>query len=269
MKRFRAARLSPATRNGVLLCMGTVALIGTSSSVSAGDPTIATTGTNTGHVVALAEEKVPKKTDARKRTYPSLPGSVRELPASIRKNAPFDVESYFTPVPEENAAPLYLDALYEFSPDDMKTCISPAEHQARGAALHERFVRTMELMQKDQATFDPAIRAAIVEEYKEAFEKLATAQKRKRCVFDAGIGVDVLLPHAQSARQAVRLLNWRTEAALGNERIDVAIDNVEIGAPKVESCEIRIAHGSRATCERISRRSRPDNALFWPMSIEP
>ena len=47
--------------------------------------------------------------------YPRLPGVVTKAPDWIGDDAPFDVKKYFAAVPRDrNAAPLYLDALFEF-----------------------------------------------------------------------------------------------------------------------------------------------------------
>src|SRR5713101_1037981 len=46
----------------------------------------------------------------------------------MTQNAPFDVARYFATIPSsENAASLYLDALYEFEPLEMERCMSPIE----------------------------------------------------------------------------------------------------------------------------------------------
>ncbi len=53
------------------------------------------------------------------RTYPSLIGAVKKPPAWLGKEVPFDVAAYFAaPPPGQNAAPLYLDAIFEFSRRD-------------------------------------------------------------------------------------------------------------------------------------------------------
>jgi len=161
------------------------------------------------------------------RTYPSLPGAVHKAPDWLKKNAPFDVDAFFIQVPpEENAAPLYLEALYEFAPRDMETCVSPEEREARGAALRERQDRMQTLLSDGG---EAATRAALLDEYEDAFALIAAAQKRKRCVFDVGYALDADLPHAQAARAVVRLLNWRVEFALADRDIGAALDSIEMG----------------------------------------
>ncbi len=65
--------------------------------------------------------------------YPRLPGAVTTAPEGIGKDAPFDVAKFFTTVPRgRNAAPLYLDALFEFGAE-MGACFPEGPEQARGA----------------------------------------------------------------------------------------------------------------------------------------
>src|SRR5207253_1970464 len=124
----------------------------------------------------------------------------------VTKNAPFDVAAHFADIPDaENAAPLYLDVLYEFAPQDMQTCVSPEDRTMREPVLKERAARTAKLQVLDPQTFDPALRSGIVDEYEESFNKLAQAQKRQRCIFETGLGIDAMVPHVQGARAAVRL----------------------------------------------------------------
>jgi hypothetical protein len=162
------------------------------------------------------------------RTYPSLPDALHEAPEWLKKNAPFDIEAFFLKVPtEENAATLYLELFYEFAPQGMEPCVSPEEREARGPLLREREERTHALQREGGG--DAAARAAVLEEYAEAFERLALAQKRKRCVFETGFSLIADFHHAQAARDVVRLLNWRVEAALQARNIDAALDDIEMG----------------------------------------
>jgi hypothetical protein len=125
-------------------------------------------------------------TDVPGRFYPSLPGELRTIPEWISRDAPFDVVAAFAPVPAEtNAAPLYLDALYEFCPAEMAVCVGPSERQARGPALKERHARAVYLQGLDQRTVPASERAAVSAEYEPALERLRLAQRRPDCVFEA------------------------------------------------------------------------------------
>ncbi len=164
---------------------------------------------------------------APERTYPSLPGAVRECPEWLKKDAPFDVAEWFAVVPpEENAAPLYLDALYEFAPQDMAKCIAPASIAARGAVVHNRAMRTGTGL----TAMPPLVSSDLVAEHVVAFDKIAAGLAAcQRCLFETGIGLDAVLPHAQASRAVIRVLDWRVEYAVRNGRIDQAIADVGLG----------------------------------------
>jgi hypothetical protein len=148
-------------------------------------------------------------------TYPRIRGAVSQLPEWLEASeAPFDLKALFAPIPpEQNAAPLYLEALLEFS-TELVTCFPDDQL----AALRERvFPRVREFGRVYPSwaagtPFNPADLDRLVAEYDVGFEKLARAQQRPRCVFETGIGVSALLPHAQAARsvaQVARLRNAR------------------------------------------------------------
>jgi hypothetical protein len=68
--------------------------------------------------------------------FPRLPGAVTKAPDWIGTDAPFDVSRFFAPVPgDRNAAPLYLDALFEFGAE-MAVCFpeGPERDRRRQAA---------------------------------------------------------------------------------------------------------------------------------------
>ena len=73
---------------------------------------------------------------------PSLAGAVTQPPDWIGNSAPFDVAAYFAaPAPVENAAPLYLDALFEFG-SSVATCFPEGpRREERKAAVNERWNR--------------------------------------------------------------------------------------------------------------------------------
>ena len=142
------------------------------------------------------------------RTYPSLPDAVTAPPEWIVKDAPFDVVQYFT-APRDNAAPLYLDALFEFSPEEMGPCLSPegfARHGQIRRARTDRTNRIVDAVQKDPKAVDPATIDALLAEFEQGFQFLALAQQRKSCVFEQGVGQTALLPHLQAARQVGRIV---------------------------------------------------------------
>src|SRR5262249_35035436 len=78
--------------------------------------------------------------------YPRLPGAVTKAPDWIGTDAPFDVAGFFAAGPrDQNAAPLYLDALFEFGVE-MAVCFPECpERDRRRQAAEERSNRYEEL----------------------------------------------------------------------------------------------------------------------------
>src|SRR5262249_3097997 len=63
--------------------------------------------------------------------FPRLPGAVTKIPDWIGTDAPFDVARTFPVVPRDrNAAPLYLDALFEFGAE-MAVCFPAGPERDR------------------------------------------------------------------------------------------------------------------------------------------
>ncbi|NJN52682.1 MAG: hypothetical protein HC809_13910 [Gammaproteobacteria bacterium] len=65
-------------------------------------------------------------------------------------------------------------------------------------------------------------------EYETGFQKLAEAQRRRQCVFETGVGVAALFPHADAAREVVRVAKWRTRRNLAKGNFDQPLQDVEI-----------------------------------------
>jgi hypothetical protein len=80
----------------------------------------------------------------------------------------------------------------------------------------------------DQPAGDVAQLVSLAIEHDQSFKKLAQAQIRKQCVFETGLGIETSLPHLIPARTAARLLVYRTEGDLARNRIDSALDNVDM-----------------------------------------
>jgi len=49
-----------------------------------------------------------------------------------RRRRPFDLQQYFA-APADDAAPFYLDALFEFDPESMASCLSPTQFASHGS----------------------------------------------------------------------------------------------------------------------------------------
>ncbi len=163
--------------------------------------------------------------------YPRLPGAVTKAPDWLGTDAPFDVARFFAAPPRDrNAAPLYLDALFEFG-SNVAVCFPEGpERDRRRQAAEDRTKRYMELFQALQK--DPkAVAASSIDEviklYDVGFRKLAEAQRRDRCVFESGLGFTTLLPHVQDARQVARIASLRVRRAIERRDFDAAIRDVE------------------------------------------
>src|SRR6516162_1581339 len=114
MMRYRDANMCSAK---VTLLIGLTVYCSRTVTLSADDLPAADAADSTVARRAPASESTSEEESDEDRSYPSLPGAVRKLPEWLKKNAPFDVVRHFVIVPpEENAAPLYLEALYEFAP---------------------------------------------------------------------------------------------------------------------------------------------------------
>jgi len=181
--------------------------------------------------LALPQSGSPAKPASKQeRTYPSFPGALREVPDWMARDAPFDVRRWLRQVPpDENAATLYFDALYEFDPQAGADCVSPEENQSRGAALRERYARTEQFLQRPPSGTLPAQRLQVVDEYRESFEKLARAQPRRQCAFETPIGLETALYLSVRRpfylRRIARLLDWRVESEIDEGQVDAAVDS--------------------------------------------
>jgi hypothetical protein len=164
--------------------------------------------------------------------YPRLPGAVTTAPDWIGAEAPFDVARYFAPVPRErNAAPLYLDALFEFGTEVAFCFPEGPERDRRRQAASDRMKRYIEL-EKALSDAPETVPAGEIDElielYATGFQKLVDAQRRDRCVFETGLGIETLLCHAQVSRQVARIAALRTRRAVERGDYDAAIREVDI-----------------------------------------
>jgi hypothetical protein len=170
------------------------------------------------------------KTDAT-GPYPRLPAALRKAPDWIGSDAPYDVTRFFAPVlHDRNAAPLYLDALFEFG-SEMAVCFpeGPERDRRRQAAEDRmrRYVVLSESLTKDPKAVPAESIDAVIRSYDTGFRKLAEAQRRDRCVFEIGVGPDAILCHVQAARQVARIASLRVRRAVERRDFDAAIREVE------------------------------------------
>ena len=149
-------------------------------------------------------------------TGPRIPGAVSKAPSWIGKNSPFDVAKYFEAVPyDRNAAPLYLDALFEFSPD-VEICFPHGPDRSRRSQLaKDRQKQYSTLVQPSNADpnaeLDAAATDSVIALFDTGYRKLADAQHKPLCVFETGFGATALLPHVQVSRSVCRISSLRAQ----------------------------------------------------------
>ena len=166
-------------------------------------------------------------------TYPRLPGAETKAPAWLGADAPFDVAAFFKAVPrDKNAAPLYLDALFEFG-TDVEMCFPEGPDRIRRInAARARGKQYMDLVRTVDADpnleLDAAAVDALVKLYDAGYRKLAEAQRLNQCVFETGFDPTAMLPHAQVARQVARVSNLKVQRALERGDLVAAIHEIEL-----------------------------------------
>jgi hypothetical protein len=183
--------------------------------------------TTTLALVLLAGAALHTAAQQPTRRHPSLPGAVDRLPSWLGKQAPFDLAAYFAaPSARQNAAPLYLDALFEFG-SEMAECFPPGpETEARAKKVRERLRRLLplgEAFQRDPASVDRAEMTAVIATYEAGFQKMNQAQQRPRCVFESGLTFATHLPHVQTSRYVALVVSLRTLASLDRGDLNAPI----------------------------------------------
>jgi hypothetical protein len=179
-------------------------------------------------------QNIPGRGDDRPdlgRADARLPGAVSEAPDWIGAGAPFDVAAFFAALPRDrNAAPLYLDAFFEFDSGVAACFPAGRERDHRIQAAEDRSNRYMELhsaLEKDSKPVPAEAIDAVIKLYETGFRKLAQAQQRDRCVFEAGLGDEARIPHIQPARQVARVASLRVRRAVERGDFDAATRDVE------------------------------------------
>lgn len=155
-----------------------------------------------------------------------FPRALASLPDWLIKDAPFDATRFWVTVPaDQNAAPLYLDALYEFSPH-METCFPADVRSQRTSIAKTRRDRSQKLQvarSQQPGAQNAAERDAVLSEHATGFQKLIAAQQRPRCVFEFGWDVPSFVPMCDAAREVVRVAEIQIERDLEQGDIKSAI----------------------------------------------
>ena len=173
------------------------------------------------------QAKAPPRNPPAPDPSPRLPGAVTQSPAWLIKDAPFDIAAFFAvPPPEDNAAPRYLEALFEFGAEVAVCFPDGPERESRKQAVEQRSRRFAEVFQASWKAQDsvPAARIdAVLDEYDAGFRKLDWAQQRPRCVFLTAIGATAQVPHAQVARQVARVATLKIRRELERGELHAAL----------------------------------------------
>lgn len=166
------------------------------------------------------------------RPEPRLPGAVTKPPEWVGADAPFDLKAFFAaPPPEQNAAPLYLDALFEFDPNlaecfpaDDETSRRKAVARRRSRAIDDLYLasRTDRTAVSDQAIDD------LVAELKPALRKIRIAQGRPRCVFEGSFDLVPLMPHVGASRRLAQLIVMKVRRDLDRGDVDDSLADIEM-----------------------------------------
>jgi hypothetical protein len=164
--------------------------------------------------------------------YPRLPGAVTKAPAGLGKLTLFDLDKFFTPVPRDrNAAPLYLDAFFEFG-DKLAVCFPEGtETETRRQAAKnrlERYTKLANALAENPKAVSATEIDALIKLYDTGFRKLALAQKREQCVFETSLGLFDPSPHFQGARQAALIASLEVKRAVERKEFEVAARQLEI-----------------------------------------
>lgn len=166
----------------------------------------------------------------------SMPNATTAAPAWLveSNDSLVDLGEYFAvPSAAENAAPLYLDALWEFG-SILTSELFPGDRQ-RESLVSKRSSRMLDLSLRfsqskavppEAARPTPAEIDAVLGEYTDAIEKLLLAQRRPECVFEYDLGIGAL-SHVHSAHGAGSVLRLRASRALEHGNFDAALAAVE------------------------------------------
>ena len=176
--------------------------------------------------VRIEKEKGPPR-QKEAVPVPRLPGAVTEPPPWLPTGALFDVAAFFAPPPpQENAAPRYLEALFEFG-SQVEVCFPDGpDRQSRKQAVEQRVARFFPVYQswsKDPSSVPVANLDEVVSEFDTGFRKLDWAQQRPRCQFASAIGTTAKVPHAQVARQVAPVARLKVSRELERGEIDSAL----------------------------------------------
>lgn len=187
------------------------------------------------YLKALPRPDAQPSRDAGTRAPLSFPGALTELPSWNDANTPFDVAAFLqVPPAEENAAPIYLEALIEIGKNEMDCFFPEMSEQEKKELLlateelSKEYQRLEDAWEKDPQSIDNAAVDAWLANYDVGFERLTAAQQRSKCVFQTGRSFSSLVPHLQVARQVARIVKWRTRRDVQGGDLDRPLEDLKM-----------------------------------------
>jgi len=164
-------------------------------------------------------------------TNTGFPRALATLPDWLIKDAPFDAGKFWVTVPaEQNAAALYLDALYEFSPH-VEVYFPQDVRAQRTSVVKARRDRSRQLQiarSQAPASPNPTERDAILNDHVTGFQKLKAAQTRPRCLFELGWDVPSFVPLVDAVREASRVAEMQIERDIEQGNFKSAIELIGV-----------------------------------------
>ncbi len=175
---------------------------------------------------------------ARRQALPSsptggeFPRAGTELPDWLVQDCPFNAREFWITVPSnQNAAPLYLDALYEFLPE-VEAYFPREVRSERTPATKRRADRFLQLQLEWYATPQPkrnlAERDAVLLEHTAGFQKLAESQQRPSCVFEIGRDLPSNQPLLLASRQVIRVAQFQVERDIERGDLDSVVQMIDV-----------------------------------------
>ena len=216
------------------------------------DSTSIADGQTSGTAGSLPETRP----DDENRPEPVLPGAVIEAPLWLDTAGPFNAQDLFAPLEsEQNAAPLYLNALIGFSPE-LAVCVpedfrEPAISNARRRS--QEFVALFRQWKNDPKSVDAAALDLCLAGYSGSFDELSKAQRRLRCAFNSDLNLFSEQRHVNAAREVANVATLRIQHSMRDGQPaprKVGTDEKPREAP------LSVVEKSLADMERVLRLSR-------------
>jgi hypothetical protein len=166
--------------------------------------------------------------------YPHLPGAVSRPPEWMlnETDQPFDLRAFYSTIsPDQNAAPLYLDALAEFD-SLLSVCFPNDDAAARKVHADTRSQEFGRVFDGTTRRIVFGVPAADVERllasYELGFEKIARAQQRPRCAFETELSIFANLPHLVAARHCAGVASLRVTHDLQRGEFNSSLQTLDM-----------------------------------------